>query len=437
MKKLLLLLTIIPIMGLSQETYTEDMIIFMDPDLAYIKETKQPLTGIIISKNKRAGKVFSYWLTEEYYKEGKHFKMKEFEVSLSKKTLLYEENYKDGELHGESVFYLDGLVVDARENYKDGQLHGLSTFYDEGKPIDQTNYVDGWKEWEKGWNEVGTLIYEINYKNGYLSGTSKAWYDNGQLKYERSFNGGRVTGSLKRWFENGEVMHDIVFDNGTGVDREYSSPGNLYMETFFKNGMIEGKQTKKYPEMYEVNWKNGTPNGNFICWGLDSKKIMYKRSEGSYIDGMLDGNCKEWHSNNQLYKEYNFVNGQADGMCKVWYESGELKSELLFSEGSNISSKYFYIDGTLHYEIDYTNFNKENEFLKSINIFFDHGARSHEILLKGKRGRDIVSVQCWQKNGKKMMICKDIKDIQQTIYGLQKTPNDFNKPSLSVFDLIE
>ena len=33
---------------------------------------------------------------------------------------------------------------------------------------DETNWIDGNKEWEKVWNEVGTLTLERNYNNEFL-----------------------------------------------------------------------------------------------------------------------------------------------------------------------------------------------------------------------------------------------------------------------------
>jgi len=421
MKKALLLLMIVPMIGFGQEIYNYDQVIYTDdPYLAYIKSSKELLTGIVLENEK-------YSSTENYYKEGKIYKVKYYSIKKRKKILDFVENYKDGSLHGESLFY-EYNHVSSRENYQNGVQDGLQTFYYDNSELklEEYSYINGVIEQEREWNEVGTLIFESNYKNGYLSGITSAWYDNGQLRYERNFNGGRVAGSLQRWYNNGDVMHDMVFDNGTGVDREYSIPGNLYAETSFKDGLIDGKQVINLVySKYEAEWKNGELNGNFTIWNSQGKKV-YKESEGSYKSSALHGKCKQWYPNDQLYKEYNFVNGDVDGMCKVWYKTGELKEEHLFDKGAYNTSKYFYVDGTLHYEIDYTKFNQENEFLKIIKIYYDNGGKSHILLTKGKRYRKTVveSVQCWKKNGAEKRKCNDIEEIQETLDRFYRIAND-------------
>ena len=81
---------------------------------------------------------FSAWLAEEY-----------------KLTITCKAWYSDGQL-----WY--------NQNYKNGELHGNC----------------------KAWYYNGQLGFEHNYKNGRKHGSCKGWYSNGQLEYDKNYKNG-------------------------------------------------------------------------------------------------------------------------------------------------------------------------------------------------------------------------------------------------------
>lgn len=83
------------------------------------------------------------------------------------KTLMIEENYKNGVLDGEyKSYYKTGKITEIL-NYKEGKLHGSAKrFADNGVLLDDLNYLNGKLEGPaKYYNLYGKLIYAGNYKN--------------------------------------------------------------------------------------------------------------------------------------------------------------------------------------------------------------------------------------------------------------------------------
>ncbi|MFC2109223.1 toxin-antitoxin system YwqK family antitoxin [Bacteroidota bacterium] len=75
---------------------------------------------------------------------GKHKKGKWLFYGANGKTILVEENYLNGKLHGVSkIFYKDGTLTE-ESFYRNGVLHGTTKRYtDKGKMITNIPYVDG------------------------------------------------------------------------------------------------------------------------------------------------------------------------------------------------------------------------------------------------------------------------------------------------------
>ena len=97
------------------------------------------------------------------------------------KTLMIEENYKNGVLDGEyKSYYKTGKITEIL-NYKAGKLHGIAKrFADNGVLLDDLNYYNGKLEGSaKYYNLYGKLIYAGNYKNDEKIGEWE-YYENGK-----------------------------------------------------------------------------------------------------------------------------------------------------------------------------------------------------------------------------------------------------------------
>jgi len=102
-------------------------------------------------------------------------------------------------------------------------VYQLHIMYFNGKPFDGIGI-------DKTTN--GSLIYEVNYKDG--------------LKY----------GVGEKYFETGELMVKENWEDGlkNGLWREYYKNGNLKEEEYYKDGKRNGL-TKQYYETGELHWK--------------------------------------------------------------------------------------------------------------------------------------------------------------------------------------
>ncbi|AUC84513.1 hypothetical protein CW731_04005 [Polaribacter sp. ALD11] len=97
-------------------------------------------------------------------------------------TLMSEENYINGALHGEQlVYYPDGQVTEFSE-YKNGLLDGVSSKY----------------------SSKGTLIEEITYKNDKPNGLAKYFELNGDLKETGVYKEGKRDGKWE-YYLDGEI----------------------------------------------------------------------------------------------------------------------------------------------------------------------------------------------------------------------------------------
>ena len=97
------------------------------------------------------------------------------------KTLMIEENYKNGILEGTfKSYYKTGRVTEIL-NYKGGKLHGnTKRFADNGALLDDLKYCNGKLEGiAKYYNVDGELIYTGNYANDEKVGEWE-YYENGK-----------------------------------------------------------------------------------------------------------------------------------------------------------------------------------------------------------------------------------------------------------------
>ena len=82
---------------------------------------------------------------------------------------------------GISRDYYNSGKLKYEENYKDGTLHGI----------------------KKKWFENGNLEYEKNYTDGSIRGIQKKWFENGKLEYEGEFKDGVKNGFGNYYFVSG------------------------------------------------------------------------------------------------------------------------------------------------------------------------------------------------------------------------------------------
>ena len=79
----------------------------------------------------------------------------------------------------------------------------------------------------------------------------------------------------------------------------------------------------------EYNYKDGEKDGLSKTWMANGQL----EAESNYKNGKVDGLSKVWHSNGQLRFEANYKDGELDGLSKTWDENGQLKTEANYKDG--------------------------------------------------------------------------------------------------------
>ena len=78
----------------------------------------------------------------------------------TKIIIIREDNYKNGELHGISRQFRNG-ILDNESNYENGKLHGMyRSFYENGELYGISKYINGKEYSSKYFNKDGKLCME-------------------------------------------------------------------------------------------------------------------------------------------------------------------------------------------------------------------------------------------------------------------------------------
>lgn len=124
--------------------------------------------------------------------------------AIESKGLMVDKNREGKWLY----FHLDGKTVMSEENYHNGKLHGsYKTFYNSGKPTEITAYKDGKLDGNyKKYSIKGHLYQDFNYKNGKLNG-SAVYYNrkSGQLTTKGQFKEDIRVGTWENYVD-GELV---------------------------------------------------------------------------------------------------------------------------------------------------------------------------------------------------------------------------------------
>ncbi|MFZ8835533.1 MAG: toxin-antitoxin system YwqK family antitoxin [Flavobacteriales bacterium] len=205
------------------------------------------------------------------------------------------------------------------ENYNQNTLHGpTETFGSESQSLEKEIYVDGKKDgvWTKR-DESGTMIHELNYRNGDFHGFCKQFYPNGRVQSMGSYESGKMNGFWGYFGENGQIEKKIQYELGKVIDEVYVNgtfeltyPDERPKETFT---VVEGNRTGTFKEWHdtgkwviqeELDRKSGETIRKRVLQGTKIKR------QGEYKEGKLHGEVLHYDLNGRLHLIETYENGE-------------------------------------------------------------------------------------------------------------------------------
>ncbi|MDR1998101.1 MAG: toxin-antitoxin system YwqK family antitoxin [Candidatus Margulisbacteria bacterium] len=130
----------------------------------------------------------------------------------------------------------------------------------------------------------------------------------------------------KLYDEKGQfVIPELYEPPQNGIRKLFDSRGNLFLE---------------------ANYVQGKKNG--LCTIYENNKI---KKERYYVDDLLSGVYKEYHSNGKVKIEMLYTNGNRDGFAKEYHPNGRIKLDSFFKDDlQECVSNEYYDNGKLKLE---------------------------------------------------------------------------------------
>ena len=429
--KLLLMLSIIPIIGFGQTEYQ----IFRYSNDSVSSE------GTL-----REGKPDGYWKT--YYENGKiksEGNRKDF--LLDGTWIFYSEegdttlliNYEKDLKNGMRKIYMSdeiiedhfdqGVRVEVSRRYdrrlhllqvipiKNGYEEGLSPVYDTtGRLIEIVTYKKGfvnsrevinrydaqgkkhgyWKEFYANFDLKSEMYYKHGLRNGFyklydekgnllkitkyvddveqvLSPETKPlqmqheYYPNGRVKREASFRDGKREGTWREFDENGNVISSQIYKNGKLVQTGV-------MDT---DGTRRGEWVELYPDSTlraKGLFINGKRSGEWVFY-YPGEKI---EQQGNYKNGLFDGTWTWYFPSGKLQRKEDFLDGIPEGNYEEYDEKGNCIAKGSYFDGMK-TGKWTEQSGDETFEGEYRNDRQVGEWVS----YYSNGKMAFKGSFKG------------------------------------------------------
>ncbi|UII24227.1 hypothetical protein [Fulvivirga ligni] len=276
-KILILLLTILPIIGFSQNQnenllYVVDSIpIIEEPKEGFGTLTENEINRVEVVKNKEAIEKTGYKdldgiiyvFTNEYVKRPDSIKAIPTNKLMTKKNGAW---YLKGNSTPYSGKFIDYYLIGKKQSEGtlfNGKLQGKRLMYHlNGNVSDEIEYINGVPNgMEKRFYEDGTLMQKGEFKNGLEIGIWEMYHPNGQLKQQTNFVNGKMDGESVSYYSTGEIKGKNVFKNGVyqkgkvndKLFKLYNESQELFKQVNYKGAI---KKLDKAIEL-EPNWADG------------------------------------------------------------------------------------------------------------------------------------------------------------------------------------
>lgn len=311
--------------------------------------------------------------------------------------------YKSG---GKNHDYLITLKLSLNDGRTKTNLSRTSEFFDKNYAKFRTNRAYVVDIVNKKTNEKVTTI-ESNF-------TSSFKYKVGEMIEEKSYDtyNNSVCSSGIHFFLSQERAY---FYDGyhleNGVFKHWGDDGKLCEISHYKNNKLDGLLTEFYAstgnKMRENNYIDGKLNGLCRNWFEDGTLNI----EAFYKDDKLHGIHKEFHKNGKLFIEKNYANNMHDGLFRE-FDDGQLLYEKNFinNELDGVYKKWH--DNTqLYIESNY----KCNKLNGLFREWDKNGKLNYETIYEF--GNINEYVKNWYENGQ---LCSDVNYKNNVKHGMTK-----------------
>lgn len=169
-------------------------------------------------------------------KEKKNLRLVDISEKVYKDDKLVYVKGESKPFTGKFALFL-GEIIESSEEYQNGKLHGERVWY----------------------SDDGKVIMSENYNNDKLDGEQKAYYANGKIKSIINYKNNKVVG-LEVYAKDGSTLHKANLSTGTGLWKTFWDNGNVMEEGKYKNWIKDGTW-KRYQENGTVDSVTVYENG--------------------------------------------------------------------------------------------------------------------------------------------------------------------------------
>ena len=309
--------------------------IYWNGSLTLLKSNNLPLTGYVQWFVKKQLKREEYFIngiqngTSRVFREDGSIESEQdflngelrFSIEYFKNGLTSTKSYyTDGEKTSFKSWFKDGRKS-MEENYKNGEINGQSIkWYSSGGLRSVSNYEKGKRiGWQTEYSRNGDLLYKINLING--NGVISYKIPNTELVFTEEYLDGKKVipqsgKHITHWDHS--IVTEIVYENGQ-------------RKTQTRRNVLKNKIYSEY------NYENELLHGQCRSWHDNG----LKRIEESCNNGQVHGLYRRWHENGKLAEQGHYSYSIKRGKWQEWYENGKLKLLETYTNGKLVSRKWW------------------------------------------------------------------------------------------------
>ena len=229
-------------------------------------------------------------------------------------------------------------------------------------------------------NDIGIAMKEIKKKEFYLEEwiITTAPVSTGRYVYLKTLLYHTPPTTILRQctdenFHNLRIQGCVINGMKKGEWRKYKSNGALKYITHYDDDLLHGIRLKfnlAGTIMLSENYLKGKLYGRYEYFESSGRNIHIIET---YIDGILNGERREYYVNGITKLVENYVDGNLHGECNLYYDNGNLhKKDFYNNSNLNGETRIYYYNGNIRVIKNYIN----HELNGYCTEYFDNGVIS-------------------------------------------------------------